>query len=69
MKDKILYLVLGILIGAIITAGSFMLFSNNDKGRGGPGGEMPSGNFVKGDRPEMDGMGDASGNTTNSNNI
>lgn len=30
MKEKILYLVLGILIGAIITAGSFMLFKPKD---------------------------------------
>lgn len=34
MKDKILMLVIGVLIGAIITAGCFMLFGKNDKARG-----------------------------------
>lgn len=29
MKDKILYLILGILIGAVITAGCFLVFSKN----------------------------------------
>lgn len=29
MKDKILYLILGILIGAVITAGSFLAFSKH----------------------------------------
>lgn len=32
MKDKILMLIIGILIGAIITAGGFLVFGkNNDK--------------------------------------
>lgn len=31
MKDKILYLVLGILIGAVITSGVFLIFSKNSK--------------------------------------
>lgn len=33
MKDKILMLIIGILIGAVITAGGFLLFGkNNTKG-------------------------------------
>ena len=31
MKDKIMYLILGILIGAIITAGCFLVFTKNSK--------------------------------------
>lgn len=52
MKEKIMYLILGILIGAILTAGGFMLFSPK-KGR--PNGEMPRGameNRIRGDRPD-----------------
>lgn len=54
VKDKLLYLVLGILIGAVITAGCFMLFSesgNDTRRMENP----PDGNFVKGQRPN-DGM-------------
>lgn len=47
MKDKIVTLVLGILIGAVITAGAFLVFGNNggqsqDFSRGGRG-NMPDG--------------------------
>ncbi|MCI9000586.1 MAG: YtxH domain-containing protein [Clostridia bacterium] len=52
MKEKIMYLILGILIGAILTAGGFMLFSPK-KGR--PNGEMPRDgmeNRIRGNRPE-----------------
>lgn len=31
MKDKILYFILGILIGAVITAGAFLIFQKNAK--------------------------------------
>lgn len=31
MKDKLLYLILGILIGAVITAGIFLVFSKNSR--------------------------------------
>lgn len=57
MKDKILYLILGILIGAVITAGIFMVFSKN--ARPEMRGERPNfedmqfpedGNFVKPDK-------------------
>lgn len=40
MKEKIMYLILGILIGAVITAGCFLVFSK-DKGPGGRNGERP----------------------------
>lgn len=44
MKDKILYLILGILIGAVITAGCFLVFSKN---------QAPS---MRGERPDMSNM-------------
>lgn len=40
MKDKILYLILGILIGAVITAGCFLVFSKNAQ-PGMRGGNRP----------------------------
>lgn len=40
MKEKIIYLILGILIGAILTAGGFMLFS--------PKGKRPNEDFPRG---------------------
>ena len=33
MKDKIFMLVIGILIGAIITAAGFLVFGSNNKGK------------------------------------
>lgn len=44
MKDKILYLILGILIGAVITAGCFLIFSRN---------RAPQ---IRGERPDMSNM-------------
>lgn len=41
MKEKVMYLILGILIGAVITAGCFLVFSKN-KGPEGRNGEMPN---------------------------
>ena len=62
MKDKIIMLVIGILIGAIITAGGFLIFGNNsssDQGmQGGPGGDMS--NFTPGEKPDGE-MGDGNG--------
>lgn len=46
MKDKILYLILGILIGAVITAGCFLVFSKNARPE------------MKGERPEFGERGD-----------
>lgn len=48
MKEKIFMLIVGILIGAIITAGCFMLFSSTPKG-----GNFPEGDR-KGGRPDME---------------
>lgn len=60
MKDKILYLILGILIGAVITAGCFLVISKNSQPQ--MNGERPDmserrdiempedGDFEKGDR-------------------
>lgn len=47
MKDKVLMLVLGILIGAVITAGCFLLFSksNNNMPVDMTGGRMRSEDF------------------------
>lgn len=56
MKDKMLYLILGILIGAVITAGCFLVFSKSVRPE--MRGERPNfedmefpkdGNFVKPD--------------------
>lgn len=55
MKEKILMLIIGALLGAIITAGCFMLFSNAKEGerpgmdkQGGP----QMGNMVPGQMPQ-----------------
>lgn len=66
MKDKILYLIIGTLIGAIITAGCFLLFGkNNDKGgmRGAPGQMQMDGNMTPSDR---NGRGGRDSNMTRS---
>ena len=38
MKDKILMLIIGVLLGAVITAGCFLIFSKQNKGFNG---DMP----------------------------
>lgn len=72
MKDKILFLIIGILIGAIITAGGFLTFGNNSKGQGrDKGGEPPQGNFMQGERLDggmMNGQNEV-GQSTNQNAI
>lgn len=50
MKEKIMYLILGILIGAVITAGCFLLFTKNN------GPEMMDGKM--GERPGFENMTD-----------
>lgn len=42
MKDKIMYLIIGVLIGAVITAGGFLIFgqNSNNPGQMGDRGEM-----------------------------
>lgn len=44
MKEKILYLILGILIGAVITAGCFLVFQKNSRPE------------MKGERPNFEDM-------------
>jgi hypothetical protein len=53
MKDKILMLILGILIGAVITAACFLLFSKNNPPRftRGNGERMMDANFIPGQNP------------------
>ena len=46
MKDKIIMLVLGILIGAVVTAGIFLLLGNNNSRQNGMGGQMPNMDFT-----------------------
>lgn len=41
MKDKILMLIIGILIGAIIASACFLLFSNTNNRNGGGMGDRP----------------------------
>ena len=43
MKDKILTLIIGILIGAIIASGCFLIFGKNNSNQGGD--RMNRGNF------------------------
>lgn len=50
MKDKILYLIIGILIGAILTTGVFMIINKNN-GRSSSNGQ----NFNRGSGPIMNG--------------
>ena len=58
MKDKIIMLIIGVLIGAVITAGCFLIFKNNssqnsnDQRRNG----QSMGNFTPGEMPS-DGKG------------
>lgn len=54
MKEKIMYLILGILIGAVLTAGVFLVFSKSNM-RGRPDGFMKNGerpNFEQMHKPE-----------------
>lgn len=49
MKDKIIMLIIGILIGAVITAGCFLIFSKNNSSSTQGGGQM-------GTPPDANGM-------------
>ena len=70
MKDKILTLIIGALIGAIITTVVFLVIDstktseNSNNMRRGPGGEM--GNFTPGEMPSG-GRGPMSKSSSNSN--
>lgn len=80
MKEKIIYLIIGILIGAILASGCFLIFgqnSNNAQGQmpqnmrqmdgnmtGGPGGGTPP----SGGNTTGGAPSSTSGNTTTTNN-
>lgn len=84
MKKQILMLVIGILIGAIITTGVFLIIKANEKndvpngmGRGDfsfEDGEMPemdenfTGGGMKGDRGQQDSDNTTTEETTNDSN-
>ena len=55
MKDKILMLVIGVLIGAVVTAGGFLIFSKNNTN------SAPT--MKDGQRPDMSEMGNFDPNT------
>ena len=73
MKDKIVFLIIGILLGAVISTGAFYVYittngsNNNTSQMQGPGGtppNMPSGQSSEnGELPEM-----PSGNNTQNTN-
>lgn len=67
MKDKIIMLVIGILIGAIVASGCFLIFNKKGtEGRMG-GGERPdTGNFIPGDMQQKR-TDNSNSNETNSN--
>jgi len=70
MKDKIIMLILGILIGAVVTAAGFLIFGKNNSTQGGMGGQMPNmdfsnmdmENFVPGENMPGGGRGGSRGN-------
>ena len=64
MKDKIVTLVIGILIGAIITAGGFLIFGNNNSNNGMQGGPDSS---QMGEKPSGE-MGDGQGTPPDAGN-
>ena len=57
MKEKILPFIIGFLVGAIIMAGGFLIFQNNNKHQGPKG--------MNGERPQM--MQKQDGNSTDGN--
>ena len=63
MKEKIMYMIIGALIGAIITASGFMIYNNTHKKemRGGPG-QMQ----LDGDRSDFKGRGGPGQNSSDS---
>lgn len=79
MKDKILMLIIGILLGAVITAGCFLIFSPKENNPNKDMNNRPEmGNFVPGEKQQRksDGMSNSANqpadetteqtNTTNS---
>ena len=59
MKDKIIYFIIGALVGAIITTGCFLIFGKNDRKMGDrpDRGQMQQmdGNFTPGERKNQSG--------------
>lgn len=53
MKEKMMYLILGILIGAVITAGCFLVFSKNNAPQGMGGEKTNFSNMTDEEREEM----------------
>ena len=78
MKDKIIMLIIGALIGAIITAGCFLIFKNNsaqtqgEQRRNGQSmgnftpGEMPSGERGSKENQNSNSTGTTTTSTSNS---
>lgn len=64
MKTKIIYLIIGILIGAIITAGCFMIFGKNQTQ-----GQMPDGSQMRQMDGNMTGGPGGNGGTPPSGNM
>lgn len=56
MKEKILYLILGILIGAVITSGCFLIYSKNSKPEMPDG--MEQGEMMQGDKEDFEPNGE-----------
>lgn len=72
MKEKIITLVLGILIGAILTAGGFLIFGNNardDKPDRGNMQMQKDGNFIPGDFKDKGNANTLESSNTETNNI
>lgn len=68
MKDKIIMFVIGALVGAILTAGGFLIFGHNKPAGMKDRGDMPDDQFqnsIDGSRPEKR---DRDINQTNQNN-
>lgn len=71
MKEKIMYLIVGALIGAIITAACFMAFNKNDSSNsmeGGPGQMQMEGNPPSGEKPEGEPPAKPGEESSNTNN-
>lgn len=65
MKDKILYLILGILIGAVITAGCFLVFSKANNKNGMPSDMTRENMEQMREKPDWDDLDDRSDDKSN----
>lgn len=68
MKDKMIMFIIGVLVGAVIATGCFLVLNQSNKNQMGERGEMPQDmqfeNTVDGGRPGR-GMQNTTGNETN----